>query len=194
MATDVTIGMTAKDAGFPQDQIKTAVMVALAESGGNERATNHNSNGTTDYGLWQINSIHTAELKTGDWQKPLDNGKMAYSIWKRDTWGAWTTYKNNSYLKFETRAAAVMLTLGLLGQAPGQAPGGTTVDLGAATPLDTIGKLFDFVSNGHNWQRVGMIVGGAILVGLALYSLMKQTGVVDAGAKTIGVITDLATP
>ena len=38
-------------AGFPPDQIATAVAVALAESGGETTATNKNSNGSIDYGL-----------------------------------------------------------------------------------------------------------------------------------------------
>ncbi|MDY0300848.1 MAG: lytic transglycosylase domain-containing protein [Trichlorobacter sp.] len=37
--------------------------IAKVESGGNPRAINYNKNGTYDYGLMQINSIHKPELE-----------------------------------------------------------------------------------------------------------------------------------
>jgi len=40
-----------------------ALAVMKAESGGNPKAVNKNTNGTTDYGLFQINSIHIPELQ-----------------------------------------------------------------------------------------------------------------------------------
>ena len=44
-------------AGFPPNEIATATAVALAESGGDTNATNHNTNGSYDYGIWQINTV-----------------------------------------------------------------------------------------------------------------------------------------
>src|ERR1044072_4069643 len=47
-------------AGFTRSgNLTLAVAIALAESGCNPAALGHNTNGTTDRGLWQINSIHT---------------------------------------------------------------------------------------------------------------------------------------
>lgn len=40
--------------------------IAIVESGLNARATNTNRNGTTDYGLMQINSTHLSTLKKFD--------------------------------------------------------------------------------------------------------------------------------
>jgi len=59
-------------AGFPAEQLVTAVAIAGAESGYDPAATHLNSDGSTDYGLWQINSIHTVLLTQGDWLRRLD--------------------------------------------------------------------------------------------------------------------------
>lgn len=186
MATDVTIAIAARNAGFPQEQIKTAVMVALGESGGNEFATNHNDNGTTDYGLWQINSVHTDALKLGNWQSPSDNAKMAYLVYQKQGWNAWVAYKNNSYAKFESRGAQAANVLGVIGGIPGAITSAANAD--DSQPL---AQFFTFVSDRHNWQRVGMVLAGAYLVMLVFVSIAKNTGLVEAGAKTVGVVTRL---
>src|SRR6266576_2522229 len=115
MATDITIATVAKNAGFRGPEIATAVAVALAESGGRETATNTaNANGSTDYGLWQINSIHTDDLKIGDWRNPADNAKMAFRVWTRQGWNGWNAYKNGRYKMFVPRgqvAATAVIAL-----------------------------------------------------------------------------------
>lgn len=78
-----------------------AASIALAESGGNPSGTNHNTNGSTDRGLWQINSVHGA-------QSTYDvgaNTRAAISISKNGTtWGPWATYNNGAYKKYLTGA------------------------------------------------------------------------------------------
>jgi hypothetical protein len=74
-----------------------AAAVALAESGGDPNSLNHNSNGTVDRGLWQINSIHGA-LSTFD---PTGNARAALSISSRGAnWSPWVAYSNGSYQQF----------------------------------------------------------------------------------------------
>ena len=90
-----------KAAGFPQDQWATALAIAKAESGLNPTAVNTaNRNGTRDYGLFQINSIHkpTAAEKTD----PVANSKRAYSIYKAagSKWTPWSTYNAGLHKKF----------------------------------------------------------------------------------------------
>jgi hypothetical protein len=195
MATDVTIAIAARTAGFDEQNLKTAVMVALAESGGNEFATNRNTNGTTDYGLWQINSIHTDALKLGNWQVPTDNAKMAYMVFKqRGSWSAWSAYNNNSYLKFEVRARTALVALGLFEKEIPDAIKGATDGPqlpGGPGTVDTIAKFFEFISDKHNWQRLGMIVVGAFLVNIVFLAVMKDAGVIDAATKTIGAVKGL---
>lgn len=96
------IADAAYQAGFRGDDLITAVAVAMAESGGRPDINNAgtNSNGTVDYGLWQINSIHGPDL--GKVYDPYYNARLAYGIWQdRDsTWAPWSAYNNGSYTKF----------------------------------------------------------------------------------------------
>lgn len=97
------IAQYAKQAGFPSSEIPTAVAVAMGESGGKADAYNgSNSNGSADYGLMQINSIHSGLLDKYDWKDPSQNMQMAYQIWKDagGSWSPWVAYQNGSYSKF----------------------------------------------------------------------------------------------
>lgn len=73
--------------------------IALAESSGQTNATTQDANGTTDYGLWQINSSHgyDAARLVSD---PLYNAQAAVAIEKSQGLGAWTTYNTGAYKKF----------------------------------------------------------------------------------------------
>jgi hypothetical protein len=74
-----------------------AAAIALAESAGNPNAENHNTNGSTDRGLWQVNSIWGA-LSTFS---PTGNARAAIAISKNGTnWSPWTTYKTGAYQQF----------------------------------------------------------------------------------------------
>ncbi|MDP2712312.1 MAG: phage tail tape measure protein [Solirubrobacteraceae bacterium] len=74
-----------------------AAAVALAESGGNSKAMNRNTNGSVDRGLWQINSIHGA-LSTFD---PTGNAKAAVKISSGGrNWNPWVAFKRGMHLKF----------------------------------------------------------------------------------------------
>jgi len=78
----VIVAKAAIAADFPADQLETAVAVAGAESGWNPTATHVNSNGSVDYGLFQIDSVYADLLATATWQLPADNAGMALSVWK----------------------------------------------------------------------------------------------------------------
>ena len=100
--TAAQIAGYAKAAGFPDDQIATATAVALAESGGNPTATNRNRNGSTDYGIWQINSVHGSVLSSGNASDPAANARMAYTIYKQagNSWTPWSTYTSQRFRTF----------------------------------------------------------------------------------------------
>lgn len=93
------IEATAEKAGFTGTSAVTATAIALAESGGNTTITHVNSNGSIDYGLWQINSVHGY-----DPQSLLDpdfNAKAAYAISSGGTdFQPWTTYTTGRYQSF----------------------------------------------------------------------------------------------
>jgi TP901 family phage tail tape measure protein len=84
-------------AGFRGKALDLAVAIALAESGGNTGATNHNTNGTVDRGLFQINSVHGGMSTYGT----AANAKAAYSLYKkRGGFADWATFNSGAYRKF----------------------------------------------------------------------------------------------
>jgi hypothetical protein len=71
-----------------------AAQIAEAESGGQQYATNSNSNGTTDRGYWQINSSHGSLSTFGAY----GNARAAVLISSDGTdWTPWTTYNTGAY-------------------------------------------------------------------------------------------------
>jgi len=70
--------------------------------------TNTNKDGTTDYGVFQINSVHTKRVAKHGWtmedmkdcQKNID---IAHEIWTEQGWIPWSSYKNGSYLTHDTK-------------------------------------------------------------------------------------------
>lgn len=102
--------MAAARAGFTGSNLVTAVAVAGAESGWNPNATNHNTNGSTDFGMWQINTVHATLLASGDWADPYDNAVMAHRVWVEagGSWTPWVTFNHASHLRFWAQAQAAV--------------------------------------------------------------------------------------
>ena len=81
---------------------KMALAISQAENGTRQcDRTNWNTNGTTDYGVFMINSIH---LKKGyrladliDCHKNID---IAYTLYQQQGFKPWVVYNNQSYKKF----------------------------------------------------------------------------------------------
>lgn len=74
-----------------QSDYPVAFDIISHESGWNPEATHVNPNGTVDYGLFQINSIH-ANRVNGDPTKledPQTNIDIAYDIYKEQGCSAW---------------------------------------------------------------------------------------------------------
>jgi hypothetical protein len=166
----------AQAGGFPPEEIKTAVAVAMAESGG--RLNAHNAKPPDDsYGLWQINMYASlgparrAQFGIQD-NKQLfgweTNAKAAYSVWKGGGWRQWSTYTSGAYKIYSVFAA-----LGAAAPSnPGIVEGETNVIVG--------GKIPDLFADAIKWVlslfapvllRVAGFVGGGILVivGIVLY-------------------------
>lgn len=95
--TAAQIAQLVKQAGFPQSVHVTMVAIALAESGGRVEVINpFNSNGTKDYGLFQINSVHgynERDLVTD----AAFNTRCAKAIYDRQGLRAWSVYNNGKY-------------------------------------------------------------------------------------------------
>jgi hypothetical protein len=92
-------------AGGDPSKAGLAASIALAESSGRVNATNRNTNGTIDRGLWQINSIHGGQ-STFD---PLANARAAVAISNNGrSFDPWVTYKTGAYRKYTgARASSV---------------------------------------------------------------------------------------
>jgi len=96
--SDGQLYQLALSVGFTGNDAIMAVAVALAESRGNPKATNANSNKSTDYGLWQINSCHLHDggaipSDPNALFDPVTNAKSAYQIWSvGHSWQPWSTY------------------------------------------------------------------------------------------------------
>ncbi len=93
-------------AGFPGYTIPTMVCISKYESSFNCDATNKNTDGSTDYGLMQINSYYWC---SGDVSSKYNeckiacsslfncqyNANCAYTVWKQQGYTAWYGYKNH---------------------------------------------------------------------------------------------------
>ena len=95
-----------KKSGFPDYTIPTMVCISKYESSYNCDATNKNTDGSTDYGLMQINSYYWC---SGDALSKYNECKVAcsslfncqyntncaYIVWKQQGYTAWYGYKNH---------------------------------------------------------------------------------------------------
>lgn len=88
------LGQLWLNAGGRKASERIAEGVAMAESGGYKYATDHDSNGTVDRGLWQINSVN------GHWSSynVATNARGAWAI-SHDghNWHPWVTYNSGAY-------------------------------------------------------------------------------------------------
>ena len=166
------IASAMSQAGWPKSAIPVGVAVALAESSGNPAATNHNRNGSTDYGLFQINSIHKSILASGTWSNPVDNAKMALRVYREagNSWRPWVTFKSGSYRKFYNANLSIDGN-----NDDGGFWGGVADGMGdtATDAADIAGTAFNlgFIGDKAFWTRFGigllavaLIVTGVIIV------------------------------
>jgi hypothetical protein len=62
-----------------------------------------NSDGSVDYGLFQVNSVHS-DLVSGNLSAlydPATNVKVAYAIYSgANKWHSWSTYNSGKYLTY----------------------------------------------------------------------------------------------
>jgi hypothetical protein len=178
--SDKEIAGAVKAAGFPRASWNTAIAVALAESGGNSDALNDaNSNGSSDYGLFQINSVHDELLNGGNWRDPVYNARMALEISSRGSnwlpWVAFNTGKYRAYLPRAVRASGspVMPAAG--------AAAGSTLGVAGLPPVNSGGSLTD----PNVWLRIGYFLLGALLILVALILATGTAGTLKQAARIV---------
>lgn len=91
-----------RTAGFPESVVPEMVCTAKHESSFYERASNRNRNGSTDRGLFQINSIHLGSMRgcpargaSNSLYTASTNAKCAYAIYKAQGLNAWYGYRSH---------------------------------------------------------------------------------------------------
>lgn len=179
------IAAAVRSAGFPENQVATAVAIALAESGGRASAVNQsNRNGSSDYGLFQINSVHKDLLARYDWRDPNQNAIMAYEIYKGAgyKWTPWAAFNSGSYRKFYSDSglgdASAKIDVPI--ETPSVATPSTTYPVTASGFLGYAGTT-------AFWQRVGIgLLGTALIIAGVIIVFRRPL------AKTASVVTSVA--
>lgn len=154
-----------------------AAAVALAESGGVAGASNSNTDGSTDRGLWQINSVHGSQ-STFD---PIANVKAAIAISNNGkNWNPWVTFKTGAYKKFMSPTTAAnasgtpATTTGIT--IPGIG-GGISVSGLVESGINQVLKMLG-ISGGLKdmFERFGLIILGFALVIMGIHLLSSGSG------------------
>jgi lysozyme C len=89
-----------RQAGFPESVVGKMLCTIKYESNFYERASNKNRNGSADYGLFQVNSIHLRDggncpsTAAGLYNAAV-NAKCAYSIYRSQGINAWYGYQKH---------------------------------------------------------------------------------------------------
>lgn len=82
------------EARYGERVARIAVAIAIAESGLNTQARHTNSNGSVDYSLFQLNSVHK---QRGNLADPVENVKIAMDIYAEQGWNPWVVYQTGKY-------------------------------------------------------------------------------------------------
>lgn len=187
--TDAQVAGYAKGAGFSGGDVPICVAVCHAESGCRTDVVNsNNADGTRDYGLMQINSVHSQLLASGNWQNPDDNMRMAYSVFQSQGWHAWTTYNSGAYKPFLGAGLAAS------GAAPLTSTPGTAQPVGIVSGTEgALSGIADFartITDPHTYLRVAIFLAGLFLlfVGLIGFTRVKQGAKLAAKAAEVAAI------
>lgn len=132
-------------AGFPVAVAPVMAAIAEAESSGNPDATHVNTNGSTDSGLWQINTVNSGVIaQYGNVFDPLSNARMAHAIYSGQGLSAWSTYNSGAY-RSHLVGGATAVPVG------GTGSGGTVPPVG--TPYSaTVAKQAGYTGQPTGWK------------------------------------------
>lgn len=191
--SDAQIAGAAKAAGFSGANLAKAVAIALAESSGNAEA--HNAvPPDNSYGLWQINMLGSMGparrkqfgLKSNeDLYNPTTNAKAAYAIASGGkSFSPWSTYGSGAYLRYMSRANKASGNPDSAGIDSG---GGSVQQAGLTDVFEWPGAItdfFEFITDPNTWLRLGMLVGGGVLIGVALVQVSGAGSAIGKVAST----------
>lgn len=84
-------------------QAPLAIAVFTAESGLRKDAVGHNTNGTLDVGIAQINTVHCGKVGDNCIEKlksPKTNIDVAYQIYKSSGFYPWVVFQKGTYKNY----------------------------------------------------------------------------------------------
>jgi hypothetical protein len=164
-------------AGFSATEADVAAAIAMAESGGRPEVTNVNTNGSTDYGLWQINSVHPDLLRQGNWKDPAVNARMARAVYTQagSKFTPWSTFNSQhgkppSYLKYLPTgpSAPEQAVTGAVDGALGSIKSAVTTNplAGISSAFTNFNSAFGKLANGGLLMTaaVGLIIAGIVIL------------------------------
>lgn len=165
-------GLASKE--IPEADPDIMAAIALAESGGNTDAISP----THDYGLWQINKKvwqHESNLfgtgsgkiffALGRWKGKYYNAMAARTVYRKQGYAAWSTYKSGAYQKY------------LQKDTPGEGGGiPFTPDSGVGNAVNPIGSVVgSALLTIREYATVGAIaIAGFVLVVFAVAILLRK--------------------
>jgi len=198
MTSSADVARAAIDAGFTPAQALTAVQIAYHESGFSAGATNRNSNGSVDYGLWQINSVHGfPELKTQQWRDPATNARLAKKVYDKQGWNAWSVYKNGKYKSSNLVNSLAEKAIRVAASERGVSEQGDTTPWdravgavgeaaeGVTSVAETPIRALTFLMRPDTWVRISQIIGGGALIIGGVIIAASQTDTARAVGKAI---------
>lgn len=184
LARQAGFSSTKKVSGIPQDVL--AVAVALAESGGDTHA--HNSKPPDNsYGLWQINMYgglgpaRRRQLNLKSNEQLFDaqtNARAAFHVSNLGTsFTPWSVYKSGAFIKHLPAAKSGTGNPANLPIQSDRFPELSTV------PGGVVGSITKWVEG--QAFRVGLFIGGGVLLIVGVVMLAKQSGAVDKAISAI---------
>lgn len=88
-SVDVAQAIVKEFAPEGKQVVKQMLDISFCESGWRWDAINHNTNGTTDHGSMQINTVHRKRYGTGFENSLEENIRVAHEIWKASGTAPW---------------------------------------------------------------------------------------------------------
>lgn len=202
------IAQLASNVGIPGGETMfTCCAIALAESSGRTDAVNQNSDGSTDKGEWQINTVHDDKLPGADRFDPNVNAQLMAMISSNGTdWSPWSTYNNGAYL---AHMGEVMQAIGGSTFVPngaggaGSGAGNGLVVENAQLAVDAqnvdnksgssaISKFFQVITTTDGWFRILKVGVGIVVIIVALLLLFASTDTGKAAIKTGSKVAEVA--
>lgn len=180
-----------KATGWPDAEIENAAAVMYRESRGKCDATHHNSNGTWDKGLFQINDVWVPSVIADKDRLDCNKGSAAaLEIFNKSGWGPW--YSSGctgapSECSPAPKGFKLNGTASSKETASGDAKDSLSGPLGAIS--DALNAVTNFIAqifNADTWFRIGKVVLGGIVLVMAIEVFLNKSGATDAMAKTAG--------